>query len=190
MLEMSCRVRGSIVQDEPREVKLLREGEPSDVPGEWRCAGVFGFKSVVLVSSNTSGLHILADGLLDMPVKPLFHLCLVFGQPTLLFGVCTYTAAAGAFFIVDPITPLSEDVPQVPLMGRRWSLVVPGWRTRGMATHWRGTPSLPPLLELPLEPLDQLFLLLDEAILSPDIILGRVFVVKVGLMVGMRSGPY
>ena len=38
-----------------------------------------------------------------------------------------------------------------------------------MAAHGRWTPS-PSLLELLLEPLDKLVLLLDEAVLSPDII--------------------
>ena len=58
-----------------------------------------------------------------------------------------------------------------------------------MAAHGRWTPSPPPLLELLFEPLDELFLLVDEAVLSPDIVQDRVFVVKVGLMVGLRSGP-
>ena len=58
-----------------------------------------------------------------------------------------------------------------------------------MAAHGRWTPSPPPLLELLLEPPDELLLFLDEAVLSPDINLDRVFVVKVGLMVGLRFGP-
>ena len=58
-----------------------------------------------------------------------------------------------------------------------------------MAAHGRWIPSPPPLQELFLEPSDELFLLLDEAILSPDIILNKVFVVEVDLMVGLRSGP-
>ena len=108
---MCCRVRGSIVQDEHREVELLREGEPSDIPREWRCANVLSFKGAVLVSDNTSSLHILADSLLDMPVDPLLQLGLVFGQLTLLLGACKYMATARAFFIVEPITPLIENVP-------------------------------------------------------------------------------
>ena len=58
-----------------------------------------------------------------------------------------------------------------------------------MATNRRQTPSPTSLLELLFESSDELFLLLDEAILSPDIILNKVFVVKVDLMVGLRSGP-
>ena len=58
-----------------------------------------------------------------------------------------------------------------------------------MAAHRRWTRSPPPLLELLLEPSDELVLLLDEAVLSPNIILERAFVVKVGLMVGLRSDP-
>ena len=101
-----------------------------------------------------------------------------------------HVATAGVFFFVDPITPLiTEDVPQVPLVGRR-SLDVLGWRTRGMAAPGRWTPSSSLLLELLFEPLDKLVLLLDEAVLSPDIIQVRVFVfVKVDLMVGLRSNP-
>ena len=68
-------------------------------------------------------------------------------------------------------------------------MVVPGWRTQSMAVNGRWILSPTHLLELLLEPSNQLFLLLDEAILSPDIILDRVFVAKVGLMVGLRSGP-
>ena len=56
--------------------------------------------------------------------------------------------------------------------------------TRSMAGHGRRTPSLPPLLVLLLEPPDELLLFLDETVLSPDIILDRVVIVKVGLMVG------
>ena len=58
-----------------------------------------------------------------------------------------------------------------------------------MAAHRRLTRSPSPLLELLLEPSDELFLLLDEAVLSPDVVQDRVFVVEVGLMVGLRSGP-
>ena len=97
-------------------------------------------------------------------------------------------AAAGVFFSVDPVTPFTiEDVPQVPSVARR-SLAVPGWRTRGMATpvRWTLSPSL--LLELLFEPQDKLVLLLNEAVLSSDLIQVRVFVfVKVDLMVGLRS---
>ena len=58
-----------------------------------------------------------------------------------------------------------------------------------MAAHGRWTLSPSPLLELLLEPPDELFLLLDEAVLSHDIVQERVFVFKVGLMVGLRYGP-
>ena len=57
-----------------------------------------------------------------------------------------------------------------------------------MAAHGRWTPRPPPFLELLLDPSNELFLFLDEAVLSPDIVQDRVFVVKVGLMVGPRSG--
>ena len=101
-----------------------------------------------------------------------------------------YMAAAGVFFVVDPITPLIiEDVPQVPLVGRR-SLAVLGWRTRSMAAYGRRTRSPSPLPELLLEPLDKLFLLLDNEVLGPGILQERVFVVVgVGLMMGLRLGP-
>ena len=52
-----------------------------------------------------------------MLVKPLLQLVVVFWLLTLLLGACVYMAAAGVFFIVDPITTLFiEDVPQVPLV--------------------------------------------------------------------------
>ena len=88
---------------------------------------------------------------------------------------------------MDPITPLIiEDVPQVSLVGR--SLAVPGWGTRGMATTGRRTPSPSLLLELLFEPQDKLVLLLNEAVLSSDLIQARVFVfVRIDLMVGLRS---
>ena len=55
---------------------------------------------------------------------------------------------------------------------------------------WEVTPSPSLLLELLFEPLDKLVLLLDEAVLSPDIIQVKVFIfVKVGLMVGLKSIP-
>ena len=70
-----------------------------------------------MVSGDTSSLHILTNNLLDMPVEPLLQLDLVFRLLTPLLGACTYMAAAGAFFIMDPITPLIiEDVPQVLLV--------------------------------------------------------------------------
>ena len=58
-----------------------------------------------------------------------------------------------------------------------------------MAVNGRWTPSPTPLMDLQLESSDELFMLLDEAVLSPDTILNRVFIVEVGLMVGLRSGP-
>ena len=94
-----------------------------------------------------------------------------------------HMAAAGVFFSVDPITPLIiEDVPQVPLVGRR-SLAVPGWSTRSMVMQRRRArrPSIPELLL-------ELFLLLDEEVLGYDSVLERIFmVVEVGLM--MRLSP-
>ena len=68
-------------------------------------------------------------------------------------------------------------------------MVVPRWKTRSMAANGRQTPSPTSLLELLLESSDELFLLLDEAILSPDAILNRVFVVEIDLMVGLGFGP-
>ena len=69
------------------------------------------------MSGDTSGLHVLTNGLLDVLVKPLLQLGIVFRLLMLLLRACMYMAAAGAFFIVDPITPLiMKDVPQVALM--------------------------------------------------------------------------
>ena len=124
-----------------------------------------------------------------MPVEPLLELLLVFWYLALLLWPFMHMATAGVFFVVDPVTPLIiEDVPQVSLVGRR-SLAVLGWRTRSMAAHGRWTPSLPPLLELLLKPPDELLLFLNEAVLSPNIILDRVFVVKVGVMVRLGPSP-
>ena len=53
---------------------------------------------------------------------------------------------------------------------------------------WAPSPSL--LLELLFEPQDKLVLLLNEAVLSSDLIQVRVFIfVRVDLMVGLRSNP-
>ena len=128
------------------------EGELSDIPGERRCARVFSFKGVALVSGDTSSLHILTNSLLDLLVNPLLELLFVFWYPPLLLWLYMLVAAAGVFFSVDPITPpIIEDVPQVPPMARR-SLAVPGWRTRGMVTPMKWAPSPSLLLELLFEP--------------------------------------
>ena len=61
-----------------------------------------------------------------------------------------------------------EDVPQVSPV-----VQAPGWRTLTLL-----------VVELLLEPLDKLMLLLDEAILSPDVIQVGVFIlIEAGLMV-------
>ncbi|XXG88873.1 hypothetical protein AAC387_Pa12g1020 [Persea americana] len=188
--QVSRRVRGSIIQGEPWDVELLREGILSDLPRERRRAHVFNFKGAALVSGDTSILHILASGLLDLLVNPLLKLLLVFWYPPWLFWLYMPMVAARVFFSVDPITPLIiEDVPQVPSVAQR-SLAVLGWRTRSMATpmKWASSPTL--LLKLLFEPLDKLVLLLNEAILSSDLIQARVFVfVRVNLMVELRSSP-
>ena len=58
-----------------------------------------------------------------------------------------------------------------------------------MATSGRRTLSPSPLPELLLELSDELFLLLDDEVLGPDIVQERVFVVVgVGLMMGLRLG--
>ena len=58
----------------------------------------------------------MGNGLLDLLVQPLLQLVLVFRLLTLLLGPFVYMAAAGTFFVVDPITPLViEDVPQILL---------------------------------------------------------------------------
>ena len=85
-----------------RDVELLGEGVLSDLPGERRCACVFSFKGAALVSGNTSGLHILTNSLLDLPVDPLLELLLVFWYPPLLLWLYMLVAAARVFFSVDP----------------------------------------------------------------------------------------
>ena len=186
MSEVCCRVRGSIVQGEPWDAELLREGVFPNISGERRCASVFSFKSAVLVSGDTSSLHILADSLVDMLVNPLLELLVIFWYLALLLWPFMHMAAAGVFFAMDPITPLIiEDVPQVSLVGRR-SLAMPRRRTRSTATYRRRarSPSIPELL---LEPLVELFLLLDEEVLGHDSILERIFmVIGVGLVMGLR----
>ena len=99
-------------------------------------------------------------------------------------------AATGAFFVMDPITPLIiEEVPQIPL--NRWgSLALLGWWTRSMTASGRRTQSPCPLPELLLELSDELVLLLDNEVLGPDIAQERVFVVVgIGLVMGLRYGP-
>ena len=125
-----------------------------------------------------------------MLVEPLLELLVVFWYLALFLRAFMYMATVEVFFAVDPITPhIIEDVPQVSFVGWR-NLAVLGWRTRSTAARGRRTPSLPPLLELLPEPLDELFLLLDEQVLGPHIALERVFmVVRVGLLMGLRSSP-
>ena len=66
-------------------------------------------------------------------------------------------------------------------------MAVLGWRTRSTAVYKRRARS-PFILELLLEPPDELFLFLDEEVLVQDSILERIFmVVGVGLM--MRLSP-
>ena len=78
-------------------------------------------------------------------------------------------AAAGAFFSLVPVTPLTvEDVPQVLSVAR-----TPGRRALILL-----------VFELLFEPLDKLMLFLDEAVLRSDVIQAGVFIViEAGLMV-------
>ena len=164
-----CRVQGSIIKDEPRDAELLWEGELSDLLRKRRCAEIVSLKGVVPVWGDASDLHILVNGLLDLLVQPLLQVVLVFRLLALLLGSFMQMVAAGAFFVVDPITPLViEDVPQI-LLDRWRSLAVLGWRTRSMAASGGWTRSLPSIPELPLNLTDELVLLLDDKVLGPDI---------------------
>ncbi|XXG70275.1 hypothetical protein AAC387_Pa06g3071 [Persea americana] len=80
-----------------------------------------------------------------------------------------HVTAAGALLSVVSVAPLIiEDVPQV------WPVVqASGWQTLTLL-----------VVELSLELLDKLMLLLDEAVLSPDVIQAGVFIlIEAGLMV-------
>ena len=126
---MRCRVRGSIIEDEPRDAKLLWKRELSDLLGEKRRAEIISLEGVVPISGDASDLHILPNGLLGMLVKPLLQVVFVLWLLMLLLGSFMYMAAAGVFFIMDPITPLViEYVPQI-LVDRWGSLAVLGWWT-------------------------------------------------------------
>ena len=106
-----------------------------------------------------------------MLVKPLLQLVVILWLLTLLLRAFVYMVAAGVFYVVDPITPLIiKDVPQIYLRG---SLALLGWWTRSMAASGRRiqSPSLFP--ELLLELSDELFLLLDDEVLVPDIVQER-----------------
>ena len=70
--------------------------------------------------------------------------------------------------MVSVAPPIIEDVPQISPV-----IQAPGWWTRSLLV-------LELLLELP----DKLMLLLDEAVLSPDVIQAGVFIlIEAGLMV-------
>ena len=71
MSEMSRRVRGSIIQSEPRDAELLGERVFSYLPRERRRASVLGFEGAKLVSDDTNSLYILTDSLLHPLVDPL-----------------------------------------------------------------------------------------------------------------------
>ncbi|XXG85095.1 hypothetical protein AAC387_Pa11g0251 [Persea americana] len=139
-----------------------------DGPRERRRASVLSFKGAILVSDDTCSLHILADRLLHPPVDPLLQLFIVRNLALLLRPFMLVTAA-GAFFSVVSVAPfIIEDVPQVSpvVQALEW---------------WTWTPFV---LELLLELLDKLMLLLDEAVLSPDVIQAGVFIlIEAGLMV-------
>ena len=170
MSEVSSRVRGPVIQGEPRDAELLRECIFSYLPRERRRASVLGFKGGILVSVDTSSLHIQADCLLHLLVDPLLQL-LIFRDLALLLRPFVHVAAAGAFFSLVPVTPLTvEDVPQVLSVAR-----TPGRRALILLAF-----------ELLLEPLDKLTLFLDEAVLCSDVLQAGVFVpIKAGLVMGL-----
>ena len=185
---MRCRVRCSIIEDEPRDVELLWKRKLSDLLREGRRAEVFCFECAVPVLGDASDLHIFPNRLLDLLVKPFLQVALTLLLLALLLRFFMQVAAAGAF-IIDPVTPLVvEDVPQI-LLGRRRSLAVPERWTRSLALSGRRTQSPPSLPKLLSKLTDELILFLDNKVLGPDILQERVIVVvEVGLMMRLRLG--
>ena len=170
MSEVSSRVRGPVVQGEPRDAELLGECVFSNLPREGRRASIFSFEGGILVSVDASSLHIPADSLLHLLVDPLLQLFIL--RPlALLFWPFVNVTAAGAFFSLVSVTPLTvEDVPQVSSVAQ-----VPGRRALILL-----------VFELLFEPLDKLMLFLDEAVLCSDVLqAGVFFAIKAGLMLGL-----
>ena len=168
MSEVSSRVRGSVIQGEPRDAELLGECIFSYLPRERRRASFLSFKGGILISVDTGSLHVLTDRLLHLLVDPLLQL-LIFRDLALLLRPFVHVAAAGAFFSLVSVTPLTvEDVPQVSPVAQ-----APGRRALTLL-----------VVELLREPLDKLMLFLDEAVLGPDVIQAGVFIlIEAGSMV-------
>ena len=55
-------------------LNFFLEGEFLDLPGERRRTYFINLEGAVPISGDSSGLHVLPDGLLDMLVKPLLQL--------------------------------------------------------------------------------------------------------------------
>ena len=111
MSEMRCKVRGSIIEDEPRDVELLWKRKLSDLMREGRRAEILCFKGVVPISGDANDLHILPNRLLDLLVKPFLQVALILRLLALLLGFFVHMAVARAF-IINSVTPLIvEDMP-------------------------------------------------------------------------------
>ncbi|XXG87666.1 hypothetical protein AAC387_Pa11g2297 [Persea americana] len=111
MLEMRCGVRGSIIEDKPQDVELLRKRKLSDLLREERRVEILYFEGALLISSDASDLHILPNRLLDMLVKPFLQVALILRLLALLLGFLVQMTAARAF-IINLVTPLViEDMP-------------------------------------------------------------------------------
>ena len=123
MSEMRCRVRGSIIEDEPRDVELFWKRKLSDLRRERERAKILCFKGVVPLSGDASDLHILTNRLFDLLVKQLLQVAFTLWLLALLLGFFVQMAASQAF-IINSVTPLViEDMPLI-LLGRRRNLAV------------------------------------------------------------------
>ena len=77
MSEIRYRIRGPIIEDEPRDVELLWKREVSDLLRERRRAEIFCLEGAEPISGDASDLHILPNRLLDLMVKPLPQVAIV-----------------------------------------------------------------------------------------------------------------
>ena len=108
---MHCRVRGPIVEDEPRDIKLLWKKKVSDLLREGRHTEILCFEGVEPILGEASNFHILPDHLLDLMVKPLPQVPIVLRLLAQPLGSFIQMVATRAF-VTNSVTPfVIQDVP-------------------------------------------------------------------------------
>ena len=68
--EVRCKVRGPVVEDEPRDIKSFWKRESPDLLKEGRCIESLYVIGIEPISGKADNFHILSDCLFDLSVKP------------------------------------------------------------------------------------------------------------------------